>query len=344
MATNAPIRYREKVTNLNLFERQPIEIGGFKLRARSAEPIGRPGIRDYQVALEFAASAHDGSPFWVGDICAYGEGRQDWHEKLSQAMSVTGLSLQTLYNLGYISRHVTGVARDLAPTISHAAAVAALPADEQVDILTQAKDGGWSASETKRVVRAKSRRKVIEGRAVLEGRFRVIYADPPWIYGNRPPSGRGAQDHYHGLTIEKLCALPVEAHSTPDAVLFMWVTAPMLYEVPGPREVMLAWGFKPKTGIVWDKVNHVFGNYVSVRHEHLLIGTRGRCLPDRPTPMPDSVQTERQEGEHSSKPESFRRMIETLYDGPYLEMFGRTLVDGWTVFGDDATLWPEAAR
>ena len=38
-------------------------------------------------------------------------------------------------------------------------------------------------------------------------------------------------------------------------------------------------------------------------------------------------------------------MIEKLYDGPYLELFGRSPIDGWQVFGNDASLWAqEAAR
>lgn len=327
----------------SIFDQSPMTIGGFLLKAREAVPVGKPTIKGTQEALIFAASSYDGAPYWVGDICAYASSREEWREKLSQVMSVTGLSLTTLHNLGYISRSVAAHIRQLSPSPSHTAAVAPLTPAEQVEVLTQASDNGWSAHDTRKVVRAKSRRKIIEGRAVLEGQYRVIYADPPWNYGNRPPSGSGAKDHYPVMTIQQLCALPVAAHTAPDAVLFLWVTAPMLYENPGPREVIEAWGFKPKTGIVWDKVEHNFGNYVSVRHEHLLIATRGKCLPDRPTPMPDSVQTERQLGGHSEKPDSFRALIEKLYDGPYLELFGRARVPGWTVFGNDAALWPEAA-
>ena len=120
-----------------------------------------------------------------------------------------------------------------------------------------------------------------------------------------------------------------------------WVTAPMLLENPGPREVIEAWGFKPKTGIVWDKVLHNWGHYVGVYHEHLIIATRGSCMPDVPTPLPDSVQVIRRSGEHSEKPEFFRKeIIERLYTtGPRLELFGRRPVEGWSVFGNDARLW-----
>ena len=39
-------------------------------------------------------------------------------------------------------------------------------------------------------------------------------------------------------------------------------------------------------------------------------------------------------GEHSQKPEEARRRIERLLNGPYLELYGRKPVDGWTVWGD----------
>jgi N6-adenosine-specific RNA methylase IME4 len=145
------------------------------------------------------------------------------------------------------------------------------------------------------------------------------------------------------MTIAEICKVPVEAHSRPDAVLFLWVTAPLLLQQPGPREVIEAWGFTPKTGIVWDKVLGNFGHYVHACHEHLIIATRGSCLPDRPTPQPDSVQTIRRGDVHSQKPEEFRKLIEQLYDGPYLELFGSERVEGWSVFGNDARLWAREA-
>jgi N6-adenosine-specific RNA methylase IME4 len=39
-------------------------------------------------------------------------------------------------------------------------------------------------------------------------------------------------------------------------------------------------------------------------------------------------------GKHSSKPEQVRDIIERGSPGPYLELFGRRRVDGWTVWGN----------
>ncbi len=317
---------------------QPIVIGRFTLHATGMDVQGRPTFAEYQGVGDFIHRAHKASGFWLGDWLAYGESRQDWTERLSQAQSFTGLSEKTLKNLRAVARSVAPSRRRDGVEFDIHAEVAALDPAEQTVWLQQAEHEGWGRRELRLNILAARRRRVLEGHAVLEGQYRVLYADPPWAYGNRPPSGSGAREHYDDLTIEQLCALPVKAHTAANAVLFLWVTAPMLYENPGPREVIEAWGFTPKTGIVWDKVRHNFGNYVSVRHEHLLIATRGSCTPDHPTPMPDSVITERPEGEHSAKPAAFRKLIEQLYDGPRLELFARERAEGWACFGNDARL------
>jgi N6-adenosine-specific RNA methylase IME4 len=40
-------------------------------------------------------------------------------------------------------------------------------------------------------------------------------------------------------------------------------------------------------------------------------------------------------GEHSAKPDEVRRRIERLLNGPYLELFARKPVEGWTVWGNE---------
>jgi N6-adenosine-specific RNA methylase IME4 len=38
---------------------------------------------------------------------------------------------------------------------------------------------------------------------------------------------------------------------------------------------------------------------------------------------------------HSQKPELFRQLIEQVSPGPYLELFARRDVPGWTVWGNE---------
>jgi N6-adenosine-specific RNA methylase IME4 len=165
-----------------------------------------------------------------------------------------------------------------------------------------------------------------------KGKYRVIYADPPWQYGDERSGFGGAIDHYNTMTMEELKAMPVASLSEDNAVLFLWCTAPLL---PEAVELINAWGFKYKTNIVWDKVRANLGNYTSVRHEHLFIATKGSGVPDNMTRV-DSVQVVERVGRHSEKPEEFRNIIESLYTyGNKLEMFARKQVDGWEVFGNE---------
>jgi N6-adenosine-specific RNA methylase IME4 len=331
---------------LPLFDNTPINLDGFTLTARGVQVDGKPKPVQWVAAMNFAMAAEECSPFWVGELWNYANGRADWRGQLEQILGSIGRPLQfkTLQNHGAIAKSVSPEAKELAPSIAHADAVASLEPDEQVRWLDKAKTEEMGVRELRVEIRASKRRRVIEGQATLKGMYRVIYADPPWLYGDRPPSGSGASDSFPPMTIADICKLPVEAHVLQDAVLFMWVTAPMLYENPGPREVIEAWGFKPKTGMVWDKVVTAGGHYVQSCHEHLIIATRGSCLPDHPTPQPDSVVVERRTHafEHSEKPGVFRKVIEKLYStGPYLELFGREPVENWDVFGNDARLWAE---
>jgi hypothetical protein len=128
-------------------------------------------------------------------------------------------------------------------------------------------------------------------------KYRVIYADPPWSYGDKQniEGLGGAVKHYPTMPLQDICALPVPAAD--NAVLFLWVTSPLLED---SFKVINAWGFKYKSSFVWDKVAHNMGHYNSVRHEFLLIATRGSCTPDVPKLLDSVVSIERTE--HSRKP------------------------------------------
>jgi len=168
----------------------------------------------------------------------------------------------------------------------------------------------WDANE----LRIEIRNAPLESPDLPPGKYRVIYADPPWQYGDKLIEGYGAAEL-----------------SADDAVLFLWATSPMLVEA---LTLLSAWGFTYKASFVWDKVRHNYGHYNSVRHEFLLVCTRGSCLPQNDK-LFDSVQTVERSDEHSEKPEEFRQMIEALYpDGPRIELFARRKVKGWMAWGD----------
>jgi N6-adenosine-specific RNA methylase IME4 len=174
------------------------------------------------------------------------------------------------------------------------------------------------------------------------GRYRILYCDPPWKYGNANLQKYGhASFHYPQMSIDELCELAIANLAIDDAVLFLWVPTPLLEDA---FKVINSWDFAYKTSLVWDKVKHNWGNYVSVRHEHLLIATRGSCVKDNPKCDVRSVQTI-ERTEHSAKPEQFRAIIDHLYFPPKkgrndrIELFPRwdTPPKNWDGWGNEVS-------
>jgi N6-adenosine-specific RNA methylase IME4 len=178
----------------------------------------------------------------------------------------------------------------------------------------------------------------------LEGPYRIIYADPPWLLefnqrGRRIGPVGIAADHYDCLTVDQICKYRVGNRTVKEladknAILFMWVTATMLEHC---FQVIEAWGFQYKTHFVWDKVRHNLGHYISIRHELLMICTRGTsCTPDTGK-LINSVQTIERSDKHSEKPEEFYDIIDAMYDhGRKLELFSRKPRVGWDCDGNEA--------
>jgi len=165
-------------------------------------------------------------------------------------------------------------------------------------------------------------------------KFRIIYADPCWSYNDKQNTDKlgGATKHYDTMSIKELAELPVKAITEDNAVLFIWVTSPLLEDC---FQVIKEWGFKYKTSFVWDKVQHNMGHYNSVRHEFLLIATKGSCTPDN-VKLYDSVQII-ERTEHSTKPKEFMDIIDDLYNyGGRLEMFARKQnKKDWAYWGNE---------
>jgi len=211
---------------------------------------------------------------------------------------------------------------------SRAQALAALPRATFEQIKTGDKTRVEVAREIKR---DEVKKKVAE---FPSDKYRIVYADPPWKYGDQLTENYGSTKfHYPSMTISELCALPVKDLAEENAVLFLWVTSPIL---PEAFDVIRAWGFAYKSSFVWDKIKHNMGHYNSVRHEFLLICTRGSCLPDS-RKLTDSVQSIERSEKHSQKPVEFRAIIEEMYTvGKKIELFAREKTAGWDTWGNES--------
>jgi len=164
--------------------------------------------------------------------------------------------------------------------------------------------------------------------------YNIIYADPPWKYSDELIEGYGAAaHHYPQMSIEELSELKIKDISDKNSVLFLWVTSPFLDEC---WPIIRAWGFKYKSSFVWDKIKHNYGHYNSVRHELLLICTRGSFLPQNKILQDSVISIERSE-KHSEKPELFRNIIDGMYPhGKRIELFARIeLPEHWDGWGNE---------
>ena len=160
-------------------------------------------------------------------------------------------------------------------------------------------------------------------------RFPTIYADPPWAYKNTS-SRAAAENHYHTLSVDEICAEPVSDLASENAHLHLWTTNAFLRDA---FDVIDAWGFQFKSCLLWVKPDIGMGNYWRVSHEFLLLGVRGNLtFQDRTI----ASWVEARRTVHSRKPGIVRTLIERVSPGPYLELYGREQLpnSAWTVYGN----------
>lgn len=175
----------------------------------------------------------------------------------------------------------------------------------------------------------------------VTGAYATVLADPPWRFQNR--TGKMAPEHqrllrYPTMTLEEVCALPVQPLLAPNAHLYLWVPNALLAE---GLEVMRCWGFTYKSNLVWYKVRkdggpdgRGVGFYFRNVTELILFGVRGHLR----TLQPGRTQTNvliSQKREHSRKPDQIYRLIESCSPGPYLELFARFRRPGWDQWGNE---------
>lgn len=271
--------------------------------------------------------------FWIGDLLKYREQKWGMYDDIVED---TGLAQRTLREYKHVAESVESGERSPDLTWAHHLKVAHLDKKQQMKILDEAVENAWTVKETREAVKELQRGKLKQPE-MPDGKYGVIYADPPWEYqAVQQFDGKitsAASDHYPTMSIDRLCALPVSDLGKDDCVLFIWATSPLLEK---SFTVINAWGFSYRASFIWDKIKHNVGHYNSVRHEFLLIATRGKGTPEN-VKLFDSVQSIERSGKHSEKPNQFREIIETLYpDRKKIELFAREKVKGWDVWGNQA--------
>lgn len=276
--------------------------------------------------------------FWIGDWLNFGE--KHYGETYTQAVEATGAEVQTLMNYKWVAKTIeTSRRRDNLSFSAHHE-IASAPVDKQDELLQEAVTENLSSRDIREKVKEI---KKLPTPPLPEGKYQVIYADPPWAYDVDLSSGatRSPENNYPVMELDELVEFgeKVREISAENCILFMWITAPKLNWM---NDILEAWGFEYKTNLIWDKIKPNMGHYSSVRHEILIIAGKGTCSPhtDGATIQSvDSVQSIEKSPRHSEKPQEFMEIIEKLYpDTKKIELFARNKRDGWESWGNDANI------
>lgn len=172
--------------------------------------------------------------------------------------------------------------------------------------------------------------------------YKVLCADPPWPFKDKlPGNGRGAAKNYSLLSVNDLVRFPLPPLAD-DCVLLLWRVAAMQQAA---LDVARFWGFEVKSEIIWLKKTSTGGRWfgmgrtVRAEHEVCLIGTRGRPAVRnhsvRSTFVTDFEGLSAMVGRHSEKPEEFYNIVESMFKGPYVELFARRKRSNWTCLGNE---------
>lgn len=341
-----------------------LQVGPYRTTFIGTE-ITRPSTKkEWENYGEILKRVDEAKQWAIGDwLC---DGKRHYGDGLyERAVEITGTEQRTLEDLKRISSLFEFTLRHVNLSWSHHREVSSLKVPETVKdkklpqgrmqwsnkpdtekmqwFLKKTELKGWSVRDLRAEVETYKRNK--ENEFNLHNspqKYEIFYADPPWKYADELIEGYGAAvHHYPPMTIQEICVVPIKEIASDNAVLFLWVTSPMLDEC---FEVIRAWGFEYKAQFIWDKVRHNYGHYNSVRHELLLICTKGSFLPAN-SELTDSVQSIERNDEHSEKPEEFRQIIHKMYPtGRRKELFARKTKEqlkelypefGWDVYGNE---------
>ncbi len=168
-------------------------------------------------------------------------------------------------------------------------------------------------------------------------KYDVILADPPWKY-NKQIGDLATDDYYETMTLDKMLELNVKSLTSKNCALFLWVTAPTVFDyLP---MLFDAWGFKYRTkAFCWVKSNPSgfgfrtgTGSYTTSNTEDCLLAIRGSMPRAKATNQIIFTPVR----EHSRKPEEQYGKIERLYPNMnYLELFARHKREGWDSWGNE---------
>lgn len=300
--------------------------GEIALRGASGTALELPAnlsFEDWEGTGRVLARIEKACMWWIGDWWRYGD--HAYGERAAQVLDSDTFAFQTWANAGWVAGSVETSRRREGLKFGHHAEVAADEPADQDYWLDQAEEHEWTVRELRRARRPQPPPPPV-------GTFSILYADPPWEYDFSLTDSRQVENQYPTLSVEEIENLKLP-EIAPDAVLFLWATAPKLLEA---LAVLDSWGFTYKTNAVWDKMKLGMGYWFRGRHELLLVGTRGKFSPPQEEErVPSVLNGDR--ANHSQKPIEVAEWIESWWpELPKVELFARKQREGWTSWGNEA--------
>jgi len=273
--------------------------------------------------------------WWLGDWLNYGE--RKYGEMYTQALEITDYDYNTLAHLKQTADKVEISRRRPNLSFSHHMEVKGMEPKDQEKWLGKAEEGGWDRAEMRKNIKKIKQKNI----GLPEGKYEIIYADPPWRYWEG--GEKNQSQHYKTLEKEDIInytddnGKKISELSSENCILFLWATYPALKE---SIEVMEGWGFEYSTvGFVWvkskkDGTGFAFGNgsWTRANTEICLIGTKG-SIERKDKSISQIIYLPR--GEHSEKPDIIRdKIVKLVGNLPRIELFGRKQAPGWNVWGN----------
>ena len=180
----------------------------------------------------------------------------------------------------------------------------------------------------------------------MDEKYGVCIADPAWQYQQFSAAKHGAASSaYECMSTQDICDIPVDDWMAKDSVLLLWATWPKLMDA---FEVGTSWGFDYITAFPWIKTSPNTGNiklgigfWTQGVSEVVMVWKKGKSKAKKSAANVAGLLTgdERQfyapSSKHSKKPMDLHQYAENRLPGPYLELFARRQMPGWTCWGGD---------
>ena len=192
--------------------------------------------------------------------------------------------------------------------------------------------GDIKLKQVYRDIKLEQQEKEIESLKEVTGEYDVIVIDPPWKYykdekyDNENYIGRVVAP-YPTMEIAEIRNIKLPAAE--NCVLWLWTTHRFIWDA---IDILKSWGFEYKCILTWDKEKLGIGKTLRMQCEFCLIGIKGKPYWKLKNQR-DIIREPRTT--HSTKPEAFYKLVESLCAGRKLDYFNKNRIrKGWDTYGN----------